>query len=220
MYNMLIYYQNAGIRESDSRVADSREQAVENLSQASDQVLATLVARRVEAALCAIYDRYGALVYAIALRVTGDRQTAEEVVQDVFQCVWQTAATYRAELGNFTPWLSGIARHRAIDAIRSKRERARTREQNIEQMVIPDPSSGPEAEAGRALLRDAVRSALSELPQSQRQAVELAYYGGLTRVEIADRLGEPVGTVKTRLRLGLLKLRDALLPFADSTVDD
>ena len=217
---MLIYYQNAGIRESDSRVADSREQAVENLSQASDQVLATLVARRVEAALCAIYDRYGALVYAIALRVTGDRQTAEEVVQDVFQCVWQTAATYRAELGNFTPWLSGIARHRAIDAIRSKRERARTREQNIEQMVIPDPSSGPEAEAGRALLRDAVRSALSELPQSQRQAVELAYYGGLTRVEIADRLGEPVGTVKTRLRLGLLKLRDALLPFADSTVDD
>ena len=220
MYNMLIYYQNAGIRESDSRVADSREQAVENLSQASDQVLATLVARRVEAALGAIYDRYGALVYAIALRVTGDRQTAEEVVQDVFQCVWQTAATYRAELGNFTPWLSGIARHRAIDAIRSKRERARTREQNIEQMVIPDPSSGPEAEAGRALLRDAVRSALSELPQSQRQAVELAYYGGLTRVEIADRLGEPVGTVKTRLRLGLLKLRDALLPFADSTVDD
>ncbi len=220
MYNMLIYYQNAGVRESDSRVADSREQAVENLSQASDQVLATLVARRVEAALCAIYDRYGALVYAIALRVTGDRQTAEEVVQDVFQCVWQTAATYRAELGNFTPWLSGIARHRAIDAIRSKRERARTREQNIEQMVIPDPSSGPEAEAGRALLRDAVRSALSELPQSQRQAVELAYYGGLTRVEIADRLGEPVGTVKTRLRLGLLKLRDALLPFADSTVDD
>ena len=220
MYNMLIYYQNAGIRESDSRVADSREQAVENLNQASDQVLATLVARRVEAALGAIYDRYGALVYAIALRVTGDRQTAEEVVQDVFQCVWQTAATYRAELGNFTPWLSGIARHRAIDAIRSKRERARTREQNIEQMVIPDPSSGPEAEAGRALLRDAVRSALSELPQSQRQAVELAYYGGLTRVEIADRLGEPVGTVKTRLRLGLLKLRDALLPFADSTVDD
>ena len=217
---MLIYYQNAGIRESDSRVADSREQAVENLNQASDQVLATLVARRVEAALGAIYDRYGALVYAIALRVTGDRQTAEEVVQDVFQCVWQTAATYRAELGNFTPWLSGIARHRAIDAIRSKRERARTREQNIEQMVIPDPSSGPEAEAGRALLRDAVRSALSELPQSQRQAVELAYYGGLTRVEIADRLGEPVGTVKTRLRLGLLKLRDALLPFADSTVDD
>jgi RNA polymerase sigma-70 factor, ECF subfamily len=219
MYNMLIHYQSAALGESDSRVTDSREQAVENLNQASDEVLAALVARRVEAALGAIYDRYGALVYAIALRITGDRQTAEEVVQDVFQCVWQTAATYRAELGNFAPWLSGIARHRAIDAIRSKRERARTREQNIEQMVIHDPSSGPEAEAGRAVLRDAVRSALSELPQSQRQAVELAYYGGLTRVEIADRLGEPVGTVKTRLRLGLLKLRDALLPFADPTND-
>lgn len=180
-----------------------------------DDELLALVSRRDEAALGQLYDRYGGLVYTIALRVTGDRQTAEEVVQDVFQSVWQTAAGYQPGRGACAAWVVGIARHRAIDAIRSKRERARTREQAIGVDAPLDLPGGPDPAASDLDTREAVRAALAELPPAQRQAVELAFYGGLTRVEIADRLGEPLGTVKTRLRLGMLKLRDLLRPLAE-----
>lgn len=176
-----------------------------------DDELMALVLRREEQALGAIYDRYGRLVYAVALRITGDRQTAEEVVQDVFQNIWQSAAGFQAGVGSFTSWLLGITRHRAIDATRSRRERARSREQELTtDLPTFGGESGPEDEVARRLLRDQVRTALGALPVNQRQAIELAYYAGLTRVEIAETLGEPIGTVKTRLRLGLLKLRDLL----------
>jgi RNA polymerase sigma-70 factor (ECF subfamily) len=169
-----------------------------------------LVLRRQEAALGAIYDRYIRLVYAVALRITGDRETAEEVVQDVFQNVWQAAGSFQPGVGSFTAWLLGIARHRAIDATRSKRERARAREQTLDEFRPAGEELSLEREVDQRLLRDVVRTALDTLPANQRQAIELAYYGGLTRAEIADRLNEPLGTVKTRLRLGLLKLRDLL----------
>jgi RNA polymerase sigma-70 factor (ECF subfamily) len=173
------------------------------------EILARIV-RRDERALGDLYDRYGRLTYAVALRITGDRQTAEEVVQDVFQNIWQTAATYRATVGSASAWVMGITRHRAIDATRSRRERARSREQVLDFDVAQGSERGPEHEADERELRAVVSRALAELPDAQRQAIELAYYGGLTRVEIAGKLGEPVGTVKTRLRLGLLKLRDLL----------
>jgi len=195
------------LSQSNSSVAD--------VQQLRDEELLALIVRREEAALGVLYDRYGGLVYTIALRITGDRQTAEEVVQDVFQSIWQTAGSFQPGLGAAASWLVGISRHRAIDATRSKRERARTREQTIEGGVFPDPGSNPDVSVLQLDLREAVRTALDTLPPSQRQAVELAYYGGLTRVEIAERLGEPIGTVKTRLRLGLLKLRDLLRPFAE-----
>jgi RNA polymerase sigma-70 factor (ECF subfamily) len=180
-----------------------------------DEELLALVARGDEAALGAVYDRYSRLVYAIALRVTGDRQTAEEVMQDVFQGVWQTAGSYTAGRGACAAWLVGIARHRSIDAMRSKRERARTREQTYDQGGFAETAGAPDPELSGLDLREAVRAALDSLPPAQRHAVELAFYGGLTRVEIAERLGEPIGTVKTRLRLGLLKLRDLLRPLAE-----
>jgi RNA polymerase sigma-70 factor (ECF subfamily) len=181
-----------------------------------DDELVALVARRDEAALGQIYDRHGGLVYAIALRITGDRQTAEEVVQDVFQSIWQTAATYQPGRGPTVAWLIGIARHRAIDAIRSRRERARAREQTMGDSDTPlQIPGGPDPAATDLDTPEAVRAALASLPPAQRQAVELAYFGGLTRVEIADRLGEPLGTVKTRLRLAMLKLRDLLRPLAE-----
>jgi RNA polymerase sigma-70 factor (ECF subfamily) len=169
-----------------------------------------LVLRRQEAALGTIYDRYIRLVYAVALRITGDRETAEEVVQDVFQNVWQAAGSFQPGVGSFTAWLLGIARHRAIDATRSKRERARAREQTLDDFRPAGEESSLEREVAQRLLRGTVRTALEALPANQRQAIELAYYGGLTRAEIAERLNEPLGTVKTRLRLGLLKLRDLL----------
>jgi RNA polymerase sigma-70 factor, ECF subfamily len=185
------------------------------LADLRDEELLVLITRRHEAALGAVYDRYGRLVYTVALRVTGDRETAEEVVQDVFQNVWQAAGSFQPRVGAFSSWLLGITRHRAIDATRSKRERARAREQTLDFDMPIGPGGEIEREVGQTLLRDAVREALEGLPPSQRQAIELAYYGNLTRAEIADRLGEPLGTVKTRLRLGLLKLRDLLRPFEE-----
>jgi RNA polymerase sigma-70 factor (ECF subfamily) len=180
------------------------------LSGLRDDELIALVVRRQEQALGAIYDRYGRLVYAVALRITGDRQTAEEVVQDVFQSIWQAAGSYQPGAGAFASWLLGISRHRAIDATRSKRERARARERELNfDMPIAD-ERGLDQEVDQRLLRETVRDALRALPDAQRRAIELAYYGGKTRAEIADELGEPVGTIKTRLRLGLLKLRDLL----------
>jgi RNA polymerase sigma-70 factor, ECF subfamily len=182
----------------------------QELASATDEELMALVLRRQEAALGTIYDRYARLVYAVALRIAGDRETAEEVVQDVFQNVWQAAGSFQPGVGSFVAWLLGIARHRAIDVTRSKRERARAREQTLDDFRPAGDELSLEHEVGQRLLRDVVRAALEALPANQRQAIELAYYGGLTRAEIAARLNEPLGTVKTRLRLGLLKLRDLL----------
>jgi RNA polymerase sigma-70 factor (ECF subfamily) len=186
-----------------------REKAIV-LATVSDEELIVLVQRRQEAALGALYDRYIRLVYTIALRITGDRETAEEVVQDVFQSVWQAAGSFQSGVGSPSAWLMGITRHRAIDATRSKRERERARERTLEDLQPRGDESNLDHEVGQRLLRETVRLALEELPSTQRQAIELAYYGGLTRSEIAERLNEPLGTIKTRLRLGLLKLRDLL----------
>jgi RNA polymerase sigma-70 factor (ECF subfamily) len=185
------------------------------LASLRDEELLALIVRRQEGALGAIYQRYGRLVYTIALRITGDRETAEEVVQDVFQNVWQSAGSFQPEAGTCSSWLLSITRHRAIDATRSKRERARAREQALDFDWPAGEDAGLEREVAQGLLRDAVRDALGTLPPNQRQAIELAYYGGLTRMEIAERLGEPLGTIKTRLRLGLLKLRDLLHSFEE-----
>lgn len=181
------------------------------LRDLADEMLIDLIVQREEAALGVLYDRYAALVYAIALRVTGDRQTAEEVMQDVFQNIWQTAGGFRPQTGVVAGWIIGIARHRAIDVLRSKRERGRNREvTGVEIRMVSLSVGGIEGDIEQRALREAVRAALAELPPAQRQAIEMAYYGGFTQTEIAERLGEPLGTVKTRLRLGLMKLRDVL----------
>jgi RNA polymerase sigma-70 factor (ECF subfamily) len=176
----------------------------------SDDELVGLVLRREEPALSAIYDRYCRLVYTIALRITGDREASEEVTQDVFQAVWQGAGSFQPG-GSFSAWLVGIARHRAIDVTRSRRYRARMREETLDTYTSSNAAAS-DAPADGLVLRTVVRSALDELPPAQRQAIELAYYGGLTHNEIAGRLGEPVGTVKSRMRLGLTRMRSLLRP--------
>jgi RNA polymerase sigma-70 factor (ECF subfamily) len=176
-------------------------------SAAPDEELIARVCWREEPALSEIYDRYGRLVYSVALRIVGDRGAAEEVVQDVFQAVWQSAGSFQPS-GNFSAWLIGIARHRAIDATRSRRYRSRAREDMLDDDRLVGAADSP-AEA--LMLRAIVRGALEQLPASQRQAIELAYYGGLTHTEIAARLGEPVGTVKSRMRIGLTRLRQLLI---------
>lgn len=181
-------------------------EAPRGIAAAADEDLIVRVRRREEAALGAIYDRYGRLVYSIALRITGDRELAEEVVQDTFQAVWQSAASFQPG-ASLVAWLIGIARHRAIDATRSRRFRARAREE-----VLDDTRVGARADgAAEALvLRETVRRALDDLPAAQRQTIALAYYGGLSCTEIAARLGDPLGTVKSRLRGGMLRLRELL----------
>lgn len=177
-----------------------------------DQSLVARIAERDDEALGLLYDRYGRLVYAIALRITDNATSAEEVVQDVFYNVWRDAPGFRPQAGNVSTWLMAIARHRAIDVTRSKRFRAGRREEPIDSgpVALALPGGDPEQQVDERLLRQEIQAALQTLPEPQRRAIELAYYGGLTRSEIAEQLGEPLGTIKTRLRLGLTRLRDLL----------
>jgi RNA polymerase sigma-70 factor (ECF subfamily) len=183
-------------------------------AEMSDGELIARIAACDEQALAAIYDRYQRLVYAIALRMTDDREVAEEVVQDVFQAVWQSAAGFQAG-SSFVAWLTSVARHRAIDAVRSRRFRARMREETLTENGAPIHAQERQDQGDTVVQRLVIRAALANLPQAQRQAIELAYYGGLSCIEIAARTGAPVGTIKSRLRHGMLRLRETLAEARD-----
>ncbi len=161
---------------------------INDLSLLRDEDLLTLIAAGDDQALGVLYDRYVRLVFSISLRITGDRLSAEEVVQDVFQIVWQHAKTFRPSAGAVGGWLTGITRHRAIDEIRSRQHKARDREISAEDapadaMVVRDNL------AQDVVVHEDIKAALAELPAAQRQAIELAYYGGLTCNEIAASVG-------------------------------
>lgn len=176
---------------------------------ASDQELIAGVCRRDEPALGAIYDRYHRLVFAIALRITGEQTCAEEVVQDVFHAVWRSAGSFQAG-ASLAAWLVGIARHRAIDVTRAQSFRARAREAVLDDAGLGAHGSATDGYVAGLLQRQVVHAALGKISPVQREAIELAYYGGLTESEIAARLGIPLGTVKSRMRGGLLRLRELL----------
>lgn len=179
---------------------------VSRLALAQDEELIARICWREEAALGAIYDRYFRLVFTVALRIVGERELAEEVVQDVFQAVWQSAAGFLPS-GSVAHWLLGIARHRAIDATRARGFRAAARWASF------DDWSLPAAEQFEHLAEQlTVREALRALPIAQRRVIELAYYDGLSCAMIAEQLQEPIGTIKTRMRLAMCKLRDTLGP--------
>jgi RNA polymerase sigma-70 factor (ECF subfamily) len=166
-----------------------------------------------ESALEALYARYGGLVYTLALRIVGDLELAREVLQDTFLCSWDGRETYDPERGRVPWWLMGIARNRAVDLLRSRPHQARLRER--ERLPAGGPADSRRPDAGDALaLRRAVASALHDLSAAQRQTIELAYYGGLTQVEIARELREPLGTVKSRMRDAMERLRELLGPLA------
>jgi RNA polymerase sigma-70 factor (ECF subfamily) len=165
-----------------------------------------------QASASALYNRHARPVYSLILRIVGDEGEAEDVLQDVFAQAFRQAARYDASRGPVAAWLLMMARSRSIDRVRSRRSRPEAQTSDDEHAMDEMPGSMPDAASSMLDEEQAriVRRALVALPPIQRVAVELAYYDGLSHREIADRLEEPLGTVKTRIRLGLLKLRDAL----------
>jgi RNA polymerase sigma-70 factor (ECF subfamily) len=156
-----------------------------------------------ESAMARLYDRYSSVVYSVALRVLGDTGAAEDVLQEVFMQLWRNPGLFDSSRGNLGAWLAVITRNRAIDGLRKRRPQT-----DIEDvMVSVEPDMAEEAERKRAM--EKVRGALGTMPEAQRMALEMAYFEGLTHSEIASKTGEPLGTVKTRIRAGLLALRKA-----------
>jgi RNA polymerase sigma-70 factor (ECF subfamily) len=156
------------------------------------------------------YDRYAPLVFPLIVRIVRDRTDAADVLQDVFWEAWQGASSYDPARGTPEAWMITRARTRAIDRIRAVRRRSETFVPPVDEgLAAAPPEAGGDA-AERAEDRGTIRTALEALPQAQREVIELAYYAGLTQTEIADRLRQPLGTVKTRVRLGLERLRDVV----------
>jgi RNA polymerase sigma-70 factor (ECF subfamily) len=162
-------------------------------------------------ALDELYERYKTMAYSIALRITNDASLAEDVVQDAFLGAWRNAARYIEGRGSVKTWLLSIVHHRAIDAVRRRRP---TTDLPSREEAPPPALRLPDVwtEVVANLDASAVRAALAALTDVQREAIELAYFGGLTQVEIAEQTGTPLGTVKSRMRLGLLAMRKVLSP--------
>lgn len=172
----------------------------------SDADLARLLRDQPAIGLAALYDFYGQRVYSMVLRIVQDRGAAEEIIQDVFVNCWRNIGRYQPEKGSLTAWVVSIAHHRAIDELRSRRGKERRREQPgdlIEQASV-------DAGVDELVARGEIRNAMRELPDEQRTVIELIFWEGFTRREIAERLEIPIGTVHTRLRLGMQKLRRLL----------
>lgn len=158
-----------------------------------------------EKAMAQLYDRYSSVVYAVALRVLADTAAAEDVLQEVFMQLWRRPSSFDANRGSLGPWLAVIARNRAIDQLRKRHP-----ESDIEDVVLSiEPDMAGDAERARAM--EKVRGVMGSMPASQRSALEMAYFEGLTHTEIAAKTGEPLGTIKTRIRNGLLALRKAVI---------
>ena len=194
------------------------EQSVGNDLAFRDQELSGLIARTAqgeEDALGALYDYTSAQLYGLALRVLDDPTMAEEVVLDVYMQVWKQANQFDANRGKPIVWLAVMTRSRAIDRLRTGQAERLNRETLDVVEEECDPSENPEDSVAQNEQRGLVQQALASLTSEQRQVIELAYFGGLSQREIATKLGEPLGTVKTRVRLGMMKLRNILGPFQE-----
>ena len=188
-------------------------------AQGDEELLAGLAAGRLEA-LDALYERYASMAYGIARRITGDDGLAEDVVQDAFLGAWRSAGRYVPGRGSVKTWLLAIVHHRAIDVVRRRRPVAELPEESEgartpERLTLPDVWGEVSGRLDAAL----VTRALDALPGPQREVVELAYFGGLSQTEIAERVGVPLGTVKSRVRLALVGLRRELGLTVSPTLD-
>ena len=172
---------------------------------ASDWSLLERVVRKDEAALSELYDRYCGLVYSEVKRILRDTGAAEEILQDLFYQVWRTADRFDASRGSFAGWVLVAARNRAISKLRKKGDRGEDLENNKVDLKV-----NLEASTQQSLLIQKIRAVLGSLPEGQREAVECAYFEGMTHTEIAEKTGQPLGTVKTRIRMAMDTLKKVL----------
>jgi RNA polymerase sigma-70 factor (ECF subfamily) len=177
-------------------------------AQIDDVALLKAIAGKDEKALSQLYDRYRVVLFGLLVRILNNREEAEDVLQEVFLQVWRRARDYDVDRGRPFTWLVTLARSRGIDRLRSVASRERVAAASARDPV--EETSDAIADAVRSEQRGIVTSALSQLPEEQQRPLVLAYFDGLTQSEIADRLGAPLGTVKTRMRTGMLKLREVL----------
>jgi RNA polymerase sigma-70 factor, ECF subfamily len=189
-----------------------------NLRRLADEDLVALVVERDADAFEAIFDRHSGPAYSLAYRMCGDRQLAEDVVQETFTALWRGVGSFQSGRGSLRNWLLAATRNRMIDAFRSRtaKQSADVPDEGIAETLVSESDTYAEASA----LTEAreVRAALVELPDDQRTVIELAFFAGLSHSEIAAKLGLPAGTVKGRMRLGLMKLRLALGSTASSVL--
>ncbi len=179
--------------------------------EAADAEVLRAIQRGDQEAVAVLYDRYGGIAYGLAFRITNDGTLAEDVVQEAFLSVWRQAARFDPDRGYVRSWLLTIVHHKAVDCVRRRAGRA--------ERGLPDgpdefiaTRGRPEEIAEWSMEAAAVREAVQRIPDDQRRTVEMAYFEGITHVEIAERMGVPLGTVKSRLRIGLEKMRDYLHP--------
>jgi RNA polymerase sigma-70 factor (ECF subfamily) len=178
-----------------------------DLAHLSDEAIVALCARSDESALAELYDRHGRTAYGLAYRVLRDDALAEDAVQEAFLAVWRSAPSYMPERAKASTWILTFVHRRAVDLVRREQRRR----------ADPLPETEPRGSEGSAedvawlrLERERVQAALAQLPDQQREALELAYYGGFTQSQLAERLGEPLGTIKSRMFMGLARLRELL----------
>jgi RNA polymerase sigma factor (sigma-70 family) len=177
-----------------------------DLAHLSDEAVVALAARSDETALAELYDRHGRTAYALALRVLRDPSLAEDAVQEGFLDAWRQANRFVPERARASTWVLTFVHRRAVDVVRREQRRRGVPAGDMP----PEAAPGAEEEAWLRLERERVQSALRLLPDAQREAIELAYYGGFTQSELAERLGEPLGTIKSRMFNGLSRLRELL----------
>jgi RNA polymerase sigma-70 factor, ECF subfamily len=181
----------------------------------SDEAVVALVARSDQEALAELYDRFGRVAYGLALRVLRDEKLAEDAVQEGFLAAWRNADRFMPERAKAGTWLLTLVHRRAVDLVRREQNR---RADPLPDTAEPAAQDSAEEDAWLRFERERVQAALRKLPDQQREALELAYYGGFTQAELAERLGQPVGTIKSRMFAGLARLRELLAePNGEST---
>ena len=192
-----------------------------NLEERDDEQLMALIVQQSREALEKLYDRYSRAVFSLAMSLLRDAGAAEEVTQDVFFNVWRRGASYHAKRGKVTAWLFSVAHHRTIDELRRRRREQTQVQHGVDLTNKPSKSveGDPLEYANNQYHRSQLSGALSTLRPEQRDVVVLAYFGGFTHTEIAGQLRQPLGTVKTRMRLGLKNLREVLGPQAPEQAD-